>query len=171
MIDRYDPRTGRGVIAGFIGYKFERPKAPALKKVGYEFHDGGRKAAGYRGKTGDCVCRALAIISGRDYRECYIALARANKASGRRRSARNGVKAAVYSRVFAEFGLQKVKQGRGPKHTLSTAYRIYGDCIVSTAKHLLAIKDGAVRDTFDSRFHHFHGYPEERKAMSIWVRK
>ena len=37
--------------------------------------DGGRAAAGYKGEAGDCVTRAVAIASGRPYREVYAALA------------------------------------------------------------------------------------------------
>lgn len=38
------------------------------------FDDGGRAAAGFKGQTGDCVTRALAIALGRDYREVYDAM-------------------------------------------------------------------------------------------------
>ena len=30
----------------------------------YAFDDGGRAPAGYKGTTGDCVCRAIAIATG-----------------------------------------------------------------------------------------------------------
>jgi hypothetical protein len=44
--------------------------------------DGGRAAAGYRGQTNDCVCRAIAIAAELPYREVYRALAdRAGKSS------------------------------------------------------------------------------------------
>ena len=35
------------------------------------FHDGGRAAAGYKGKTGDCVTRSIAIATERTYQEVY----------------------------------------------------------------------------------------------------
>ena len=35
------------------------------------YDDGGRAAAGFKGKTGDCVTRAIAIATGRPYREVY----------------------------------------------------------------------------------------------------
>lgn len=37
--------------------------------------DGGRAAAGYTGKAGDCVARAIAIVTGRPYAEVYNRLA------------------------------------------------------------------------------------------------
>ncbi len=36
--------------------------------------DGGREAAGYKGKTGDCVTRAIAIACELPYQEVYDAL-------------------------------------------------------------------------------------------------
>ena len=40
----------------------------------FVFHDGGRAAAGYKGKTGDCVARSIAIATGKPYQEVYEAL-------------------------------------------------------------------------------------------------
>ena len=37
--------------------------------------DGGRKESGYKSKkSGDCVCRAISIATGKDYQEVYDAL-------------------------------------------------------------------------------------------------
>jgi hypothetical protein len=45
--------------------------------------DGGRAAAGFDGKARDCVCRGIAIASGRDYRTIWNDLATATaKQSG-----------------------------------------------------------------------------------------
>ena len=35
------------------------------------YNDGGRKLAGYKGETGDCVVRSIAIISNLPYQELY----------------------------------------------------------------------------------------------------
>ena len=37
-------------------------------------NDGGRAEAGYKGGAGDCVCRSIAIATGRPYQEVYDAL-------------------------------------------------------------------------------------------------
>lgn len=42
----------------------------------FVFHDGGRDAAGYKGSTGDCVTRSIAIAAGKPYQEVYDALNR-----------------------------------------------------------------------------------------------
>ena len=117
--------------------------------------------------------RALAILSERDYSECYKALASANKMYCGRRSARNGIHKKVIDEVFAQFNLRKVKLSRS-KPTYSEAHEQHGDCIVSTAKHVCAIVDGALHDTFDGRTYDGSAYGksahEHRKAMSVWVK-
>ena len=42
--------------------------------INFIYNDGGRKNAGFSGKAGDCVCRAICIASGRDYNEVYEAI-------------------------------------------------------------------------------------------------
>lgn len=44
----------------------------------FKYNDGGRADAGYKGHTGDCVARSIAIASGRPYKEIYDALANGN---------------------------------------------------------------------------------------------
>jgi hypothetical protein len=63
----------------------------------FTINDGGRQAAGFKGTTGDCVARSIAIASGLPYTEVYAKLAqetgnqRAGKAGKRSASARNGI--------------------------------------------------------------------------------
>ena len=44
-----------------------------------EINDGGRAAAGYKGKAGDCVVRSIAIVSGLPYQKIYDDLYKANE--------------------------------------------------------------------------------------------
>ena len=37
----------------------------------YTYDDGGRAASGWKGKTGDCACRAITIATGMDYDDVY----------------------------------------------------------------------------------------------------
>ena len=146
--------------------------------IRYEYNDGGREAAGYKGKAGDCVVRAIAIISGKSYRDIYRACAEANSKAKRGngvRSARNGVWKDAYEVVMKALGFEKIKLGRGGRPTFSEAHERYGNCVVKTTRHLAAIKDGALQDIFDGRTYQWSEYEEatpetrERKATSIWV--
>ena len=44
-----------------------------------QVNDGGRAAAGYKGKAGDCVVRSIAIVSGLSYQVIYDDLYNANE--------------------------------------------------------------------------------------------
>ena len=64
----------------------------------FTYNDGGREAAGYKGKAGDCVCRAIAIAADLPYQQVYDRLAEGNatqrassRTAKRSRSARNGI--------------------------------------------------------------------------------
>jgi len=48
----------------------------------FQFNDGGRTAAGYKGSAGDCVVRSVAIATGLPYQQIYDLV---NKLSGRER--------------------------------------------------------------------------------------
>lgn len=146
-----------------------------MEMIGYRYDDGGRAVAGRKGHTGDCTVRALAILTGEDYERCYRALADAEKRHGNRkmRSASRGVHKRAYTKVYREFGLTPVQLPPGPRPTYSEAHRLYGDCIVSTAKHLCAIVAGELRDTHDGRTYdaRLYGGGEcaERKAQTVWI--
>ena len=61
----------------------------------FKFNDGGRSKY-FKGKgAGDCVPRAIAIATGKDYKEVYNAMANGMMGIGEQRSARNGVKKKV----------------------------------------------------------------------------
>ena len=48
-----------------------RPAGSPAPAIPFVCNDGGRQAAGFRGPAGDCVCRAVAIVTERPYREVY----------------------------------------------------------------------------------------------------
>ena len=50
--------------------------------IDYQYDDGGREAAGYRGRTGDCVVRAIAVCARQDYRAVYLTMAEQMKRNG-----------------------------------------------------------------------------------------
>ena len=144
--------------------------------IGYQYDDGGRYAAGFRGHAGDCVPRALAILLAADYRRVYDLFAELNMRAGRARSARKGVHKDVWQPLFRQLGMEAIDlPAKQPRPTFTQAHVRYGDCIVATTRHLTTIIDGDLRDDRDCRFYVWPnertGEAEirERKAQSIWV--
>jgi hypothetical protein len=128
----------------------------------FEYDDGGRKDAGYKGEALDCATRAIAIGTGRPYKEVYDELAERMKAkaakarSERARaktSPRNKVPTDVLREYLAEQGwvwTPTMKIGSGTTVHLRDG-EVPKDCIASVSKHVTAVVDGVVRDTHDPR--------------------
>jgi hypothetical protein len=124
----------------------------------FRFHDGGRTAAGYRGKTGDCVVRSIAIATGLPYQHIYDLV---NRASTRERTgtrkrgisnARTGVYKSTIHRVMKELGWEwtpTMKIGSGCTVHLRPEELPSGRLVVSVSKHLTAMIDGVIHDTHD----------------------
>lgn len=153
--------------------------------IGYVHDDGGRSDARYKGDTGDCAVRAISILTGIPYADVYGRMAACMKRAGfaasgnaYRQRPRRGLKPAISARalqdlVKASYGLHRVKFDRGPRPTYSEAWTLHGNCLVCTAKHIAAIVDGNLRDTFDGRFYDARLYggtaTDQRKAQSVWI--
>jgi len=78
----------------------------------FQFNDGGRIAAGYKGSAGDCVVRSVAIATGLPYQEIYDQV---NKLSARERTgkrkrgtsnARSGVHKSTIKWLMESLGWQ-----------------------------------------------------------------
>ena len=118
--------------------------------------DGGRSAAGYEGQARDCVCRSIAIASGKPYAEVYAALnalAKSERArKGGRSSARTGVHRDTAHRYLEGLGFSWV-----PTMAIGTGCRVHlredelppGRLVISLSRHCTAVIDGVVYDTHD----------------------
>lgn len=122
----------------------------------FAYDDGGRAAAGYRGKAGDCVTRSIAIATGKPYQEVYDDLHAEIKRSKlhreRGRSPRNGVLKRVWKRYLMGLGWQWVscmEIGSGCTVHLRADELPKGPLVVQVSKHLCAVIDGEIRDTHD----------------------
>jgi hypothetical protein len=124
----------------------------------FRFDDGGRAAAGYRGKAGDCVVRAIAIATQRPYQEIYERVNRAalRERTGRRKrgisNARTGVYKSSIHRVMLELGWDwtpTMRIGSGCMVHLQPDELPPGRLVVSVSKHLTAVIDGVIYDTHD----------------------
>jgi hypothetical protein len=117
--------------------------------------DGGRAAAGYKGLTGDCVCRAIAIAAQLPYQEVYDqinAAAKAEKRARGRSSARTGVfkdTRREYLRTLGWNWTPTMKFGQGCRVHLREEELPRGRLIVSVSRHMVAVIDGVIHDTFD----------------------
>jgi hypothetical protein len=130
---------------------------------GFVHNDGGRAAAGFKGRADDCVTRAIAIVSGRPYAEVYAALAkgmgdqRASKRTKKRSaSARDGIttKRKWFKDYMAGLGFQWVPTmtiGSGCKVHLVASELPPGRLIAAVSKHYTAMIDGIIHDTHDPR--------------------
>jgi hypothetical protein len=130
-------------------------------------HDGGRHDAGYKGQTRDCVTRSIAIITGKSYKEVYDALnvLSESKKFGRRleknaygnsyvkvSASRIGVVRKVYNEYLESLGYKWIPTmgiGTGCKVHLNPDELPKGRLVVRLSKHLTAVIDGVIYDTFD----------------------
>jgi len=128
----------------------------------FQKNDGGRLHAGYQGNAGDCVCRAIAIATGKPYQEIYDRLAEGN-ASQRKtkhcnknsKSARNGIK--VNAKWFKEYMVELgfvwhpcMKIGTGCMvHLKDGEVPAQGRYVLSLSKHYAALIDGVLHDNHD----------------------
>src|SRR6516162_8179667 len=75
----------------------------------FQYDDGGRAAAGYRGRVRDCATRAIAIATGRSYEDIYRALAEqaaAEPAAPRTNHPRTGVRKHTVKTYLRRIGWQ-----------------------------------------------------------------
>lgn len=121
------------------------------------YHDGGRAAAGFKGKTGDCVTRAIAIATGIPYRKVYddlneLAKLERPRNGKKRSSSREGVFRRTYQRYLESLGWEWVptmKIGSGCQVHMRAEELPSGRIIVRVSKHLAAVIDGVLYDTHD----------------------
>jgi len=124
----------------------------------FVFHDGGRATAGYKGKTGDCVTRSIAIATGKTYQQVYDALnqfaetERIGKRKRKRSNSRTGVFRKTYQSYLESLGWQwtsTLSIGSGCQVHLRASELPPGPLIVKVSRHLTAVIDGVLYDTYN----------------------
>jgi len=125
-----------------------------LQTSKFVYDDGGRSAAGYRGETGDCVTRAIAIATERPYQEVYTALnhlaTKERPRRGKRSASRTGVHRRTYERYLLDLGwiwTPTMHIGQGCTVHLRAEELPAGRLIVAVSRHLTAVIDGVIHDT------------------------
>ncbi len=160
---RFDGKTNTYISAGTeVKPIIENAKI----KKSFVYNDGGRKEAGRKGNTGDCVTRAICIATGLPYMKVYNRLAEGNatqRKSKRERysKSRNGVKTASrgiftkrkwFKDYMNELGFEFVATmtiGSGCKVHLKADELPKGTIICRVSKHYVAVVDGVINDTYD----------------------
>jgi hypothetical protein len=131
----------------------------------FKYDDGGRAAAGYKGHTGDCVARSIAIASGRPYAEVYDFMAKGNEGqrstkhsrkwqSSNKRTAAHGI--FVQRKWFKDY-MRSLGFEWTPTMTIGSGCKVHlhdgelpmGRLVVNVSKHCVAVIDGVIHDTHD----------------------
>jgi len=118
----------------------------------YKYNDGGREQAGYKGNARDCVTRAISIASGLPYKQVYKDINSLAKEMRVECGARTGVPKTVYAKYLDELGFEWVptmRIGSGCKVHLVDSELPTGKIIVRLSRHLCAVVDGVINDTYD----------------------
>jgi hypothetical protein len=122
------------------------------------YDDGGRADAGFKGGTGDCAVRAIAIATELPYRDVYNLVGDAcknEKPSKTRRGIshpRTGVHSVTMQKVMAELGWRwtpTMRIGSGCTVHLDPNELPDGRIIVNLSRHFAAVIDGTVYDLHD----------------------
>ena len=131
--------------------------------IEFNFNDGGRADAGYKGMTGDCVTRAIAIAAELPYKEVYNRLAEGNakqritkksrKSAGQKTASKGiTVQKKWFKDYMKELGFEWVPTmqiGSGCKVHLDEDELPKGRLVCNVSRHSCAVIDGVLNDTYD----------------------
>jgi len=127
-------------------------------KQEFNYDDGGRELAGFKGESGDCVTRSIAIVTGKSYKEVYDALnvlsesEHIGKRKKKKSNSRTGVFKTTYDKYLKSLGYEWTPTmgiGTGCKTHLCGRELPDGKLIVKVSRHMTAVIDGAIHDTHD----------------------
>lgn len=127
----------------------------ATVQDGFQYNDGGRALAGYKGLARDCVARAVAIACEIPYKEAYETLADINESTSGTCSARSGIqtKSKDFKKFMNKLGWRWTPTmfvGQGCKVHLRKEELPMGKIICAVSRHYVAVIDGVINDTYDS---------------------
>lgn len=123
----------------------------------FNYNDGGRSKY-FKGLTGDCVCRAIAIANDMDYMETYNLIneyAKKERIGKRKRgisNAKTGVYKTTIRKLLKDLGWEWVPTmtiGSGCNTHLKKDELPNETIIVNVSKHTVCVKNGIINDTFD----------------------
>jgi hypothetical protein len=117
-----------------------------MKKILFQYNDGGRHRAGFRENVGDCVTRSISILFGFDYLDAHqqvnILLKRFSDGNS---LVPNGITNSSTKKLMKHFGLIW-----NPTNSFLDIPR-KGKVILNFPLHVCAVIDGTIHDTHDNR--------------------
>lgn len=122
------------------------------------YNDGGRKDAGYKNSTSDCVTRAISIATQIPYQDVYNSInelskkERITKRKRKKSNAETGVFKRTIRKYMKSIGWKWVPTmfvGQGCKVHLIKNELPSGRLVVSVSKHCVAVINGVIHDTYD----------------------
>jgi hypothetical protein len=125
----------------------------------WTWDDGGRERTGFRGQTGDCVCRAVAIATGLPYQQVYddLAMLGAKEHKYRRRSRKSHPRTGIYIQTTRRY-LASLGWAWTPTMHIGSGCTVHlrygelpetGRLIVSISRHIVAVIYGVIHDLSD----------------------
>jgi hypothetical protein len=124
---------------------------PPCVELGYTYNDGGRSKYA-TGRTGDCVARAISIAARLDYKTVWCELqARGAKDPDK------GVHKRVWSKYLKALGFKWVSCGKRGRTNLEHV-PASGVVILRQRRHLCAVIDGVLHDTYTTHNKTITGY-------------
>jgi hypothetical protein len=124
----------------------------------FKYNDGGRKKAGYKGDTGDCVCRSIAIATEKPYQEIYDLInefglnERITERKKDKSHSRTGVYKNTIKKIMKHLGWEwqpTMFIGSGCKVHMRKEELPNGRLILNISKHVTTVIDGVLHDTYD----------------------
>ena len=142
-------------------------------------NDGGRAASLTPDARGDCLTRAIAVTTGVPYDEVagFVAAILVEHGYAETHDLHDAGTMApgcalppgcdkITDYVMLCFGFERCRYAAKPI-TPTQARDLYGDCVIELYGHAVAIRDGAVQDTWDSRQCQYNE-GEEASVIAAW---
>ena len=124
----------------------------------FVYSDGGRSRY-FKGKAGDCVCRAICNATEKDYKEVYDFINELSKRElvSKSKKDRSSARAVVYKTTTKKIIEEYLGWKWHPTMTIGSGCKVHlkenelpsGVLIVNCSKHLTCVKDGVIYDTQD----------------------
>ena len=129
----------------------------------YVYNDGGRSRYFKANSVGDCVTRAIANATGKDYKEIYNDINELAKSErkGKKKKGISNARNGVYKQTERKY-LNSLGWAYRPVNSIGQSVKYHltetdlealglevGCYIIQIARHLTVVKDGVIYDTFN----------------------